>query len=36
VIRALVLFNCAAGLKYPLRPAERRIDLGQPIDYGAL
>ena len=29
----VVLFNCANGLKYPLRPAEQRIDLNQPIDF---
>jgi threonine synthase len=31
-----VLYNCATGLKYPLPPAGRRLDLGQPIDYAAL
>ncbi len=28
-----VLFNCATGLKYPLPPAGRRLDLSKPIDY---
>lgn len=32
----VVLFNCATGLKYPLAPADQRIDLGQPIDFAAL
>ncbi|MGE3931935.1 MAG: threonine synthase [Rhodospirillaceae bacterium] len=31
-----VLFNCATGLKYPLPPAGRHLDLGKPIDYAAL
>jgi len=31
-----VLYNCATGLKYPLPPAGRRLDLGRPIDYAAL
>lgn len=31
-----VLFNCATGLKYPLPPAGRAIDLRQPVDYAAL
>jgi threonine synthase len=32
----VVLFNCASGLKYPLPPAERRLDLAVPIDFAAL
>jgi threonine synthase len=31
-----VLFNCASGLKYPLPPAERRLDIAQPIEWGSL
>jgi threonine synthase len=31
-----VLFNCATGLKYPLPPAGRHLDLKKPIDYAAL
>jgi threonine synthase len=31
-----VLFNCASGLKYPLPPAENRLDLNQPVDFAAL
>jgi len=31
-----VLFNCATGLKYPLPPAGRRLDLSQAVDYGSL
>ncbi|MBT5941552.1 MAG: threonine synthase [Rhodospirillaceae bacterium] len=31
-----VLFNCATGLKYPMPEAGQRIDLNQPIDYGAM
>jgi hypothetical protein len=31
-----VLFNDATGLKYPLPPMERRIDLGQEIDFAGL
>ena len=30
----IVLFNCATGLKYPLPPAEQRLDRYAPIDYG--
>jgi threonine synthase len=32
----VVLYNCATGLKYPLPPADRRLDRTQPIDYAAL
>ena len=32
----VVLFNCASGLKYPLPPAEARLDLNAPIDFSAL
>jgi threonine synthase len=32
----VVLFNCANGLKYPLPPAERRLDLARPIDFANL
>ena len=32
----VVLFNCATGLKYPLPAAGEPLDLGQPIDLGAL
>lgn len=32
----VVLFNCATGLKYPLPPADQRIDLAQPVDFTAL
>jgi threonine synthase len=32
----VVLFNCASGLKYPLPPAERRLDLNRPIDFASL
>jgi threonine synthase len=32
----VVLFNCANGLKYPLPPAERRLDLNGPIDFANL
>jgi threonine synthase len=31
-----VLFNCANGLKYPLPPAENRLDLDGPIDFASL
>ena len=31
-----VLFNCATGLKYPMPPADRKLDRHQPIDYEAL
>ena len=30
----VVLFNCATGLKYPLPPADTRLDRHAPIDYG--
>ena len=29
----VVLFNCGSGLKYPMPPADARIDRHQPIDY---
>jgi threonine synthase len=32
----VVLFNCANGLKYPLPPAEHRLDLNGPIDFASL
>ena len=32
----VVLYNCATGLKYPLPPADLRLDRHQPIDYEAL
>jgi threonine synthase len=32
----VVLFNCANGLKYPLPPAERRLDLNAAIDFASL
>jgi threonine synthase len=32
----VVLFNCANGLKYPLPPAENRLDLNAPIDFSTL
>ena len=31
-----VLFNCASGLKYPLPPADDRLDCHQPVDYASL
>lgn len=31
-----VFFNCASGLKYPLPPADRKLDCLQPIDYNSL
>ena len=33
---SVVLFNCASGIKYPLPPADRSIDISQPIDYKAI
>ncbi len=32
----VVLFNCATGLKYPLPPAEARLDLDASIDFTRL
>ncbi|MDR6788161.1 threonine synthase [Sphingomonas sp. BE138] len=32
----VVLFNCATGLKYPLPPAEQRLDRHGAIDFDAL
>ncbi len=32
----VVLFNCASGLKYPLPPADKRLDLNAPIDFAEL
>lgn len=29
----VVLFNCATGLKYPMKSHHERIDLNQPVDY---
>jgi len=31
-----ILFNCANGLKYPLPPAENRLDLNDKIDFTSL
>ncbi|GAB5440626.1 MAG: threonine synthase [Fuerstiella sp.] len=31
-----VLFNCATGLKYPLPPADAKLDCTQPIDFSSL
>ena len=31
-----VLFNCGNGLKYPMPPVSRSIDLNQPIDWEAM
>ena len=32
----VVLFNCASGLKYPMPPAEARLDVSAEVDYAAL
>jgi threonine synthase len=32
----VVLFNGAAGLKYPLPPIRRTLDRHKPIDFAAL
>ena len=32
----VVLFNCASGLKYPLPPAEQRLDVNAAIDFSQL
>jgi len=32
----VVLFNCATGLKYPMPPADDRLDRHQPIDFDRL
>jgi threonine synthase len=32
----VVLFNCATGLKYPLPPADARLDRAAPIDWDRL
>jgi threonine synthase len=32
----VVLYNCGAGLKYPMPPADQRLDRHKPIDYAAL
>ena len=32
----VVLYNCGTGLKYPMPPADRRLDRHKPIDYAAL
>jgi threonine synthase len=32
----VVLFNCASGLKYPLPPADQKLDLNGPIDFASL
>uniref|UniRef100_A0A7S0MS41 Tryptophan synthase beta chain-like PALP domain-containing protein n=1 Tax=Pyramimonas obovata TaxID=1411642 RepID=A0A7S0MS41_9CHLO len=31
-----LLFNCATGLKYPLPPSNRNIDITKPVDYAAI
>ncbi|HUQ13450.1 MAG TPA: threonine synthase [Novosphingobium sp.] len=31
-----VLFNCATGLKYPMPPAQNRLDKNAPLDLGVL
>ena len=31
-----VLFNCATGLKYPLPPVTRTLDISAPIDWNSL
>jgi threonine synthase len=31
-----VLFNCASGLKYPMPPVRRSLDLTKPIDFATL
>jgi len=31
-----VLFNCATGLKYPMPPAGRQLDISKAVDYGSL
>ncbi len=32
----VVLYNCGTGLKYPMPPADQRLDRHKPIDYAAL
>ena len=32
----VVLFNCGNGLKYPMPPADNRLDHSKPIDFGTL
>ncbi|MFM1814444.1 MAG: threonine synthase [Pseudomonadota bacterium] len=32
----VVLFNCGSGLKYPMPPADSKLDLGQPVDYAKI
>ena len=32
----VMLFNCGNGLKYPMPPAERRLDRHQPIDWAEI
>jgi threonine synthase len=32
----VLLFNCASGLKYPLPPADKRLDIKGPIDFASL
>jgi threonine synthase len=32
----VMLFNCGNGLKYPMPPADRKLDRHQPIDWAAL
>ena len=31
-----VLFNCATGLKYPMPPAGKPLDITRPIDYRSI
>jgi len=31
-----VLFNCATGLKYPLPPVHRTLDINKEIDFAKL
>ena len=32
----VILYNCGAGLKYPMPPADQRLDRHKPIDYAGL
>jgi len=32
----VLLFNCASGLKYPMPPIERHLNINQPIDFAQL
>jgi threonine synthase len=31
-----LLFNCATGLKYPMPPSNKNIDITKPVDYDAI